>query len=456
MVQYIPISQYASSMPIGQPGPYFSTPLSGFQNSTYSGYSASPYEGYTPIVVTTAPNAVYQQGQAFPSYGGPSAAGTGYQTLSVGSIGMELDELLLSTTTVSNLNTTTSTFHNIDTTYNNTNPTSTSQSPLFTTLTAPSTPQPVYPSTTTSPPISVVPVDATKLFMLKSTGIAPVKSQAGISSNPCDPKLPTYSISNQIRSEALEEGSGQEQIQAVSLRPLPSIPFALSTQPLIMGCDASGIEMSFVPIIVPTEEILSLGLGGGGKVEGDKIDLAAAREASEPIAVTKISKPDTRKVVYLCAEMGCSREFVNKNALKKHMLSHSASSSSTPQAQLSPSRKREKRRHVCPLCLKTFARIHDLNRHDRTKHSDERPHKCPNCPATFPRADSLKKHMECEAKGTAKGFAYYSALAERQSRLREEGKRDEESGSEEERGEGAEEGEGDDEDDLMPMPDMHF
>ncbi|KAJ3100492.1 hypothetical protein HDU97_002173 [Phlyctochytrium planicorne] len=464
MVQYIPISQYASSMPaVGQHGHgYFSTPFSGYQTPTYSGYSASPYEGYTPIVVTTAPNMVYQQSQVFQSYGGPSAASNVYQTSSAGSVGMELDELLLSTTTVPHLNTTSSAPQHVDSSSNTTNGSSTSQTPILTTLTTPSTPQPLNPSTSTSPHLSIIPVDASKLFMLKSMGIASVKPQSGISSNPSDPKLPTYALSNQIQSETLETGTGQEQIQAISLRPLPSIPFALSTQPLILAGDQGG-EMSFVPIIVPTEEIGSLGVrSAGNPEEGKKEDV---REISEPIAVTKISKPDTGKVVYLCAEMGCSREFVNKNALKKHMLSHSASSSSsssTPSVQSSTSRKREKRRHVCPLCFKTFARIHDLNRHDRTKHSDERPHKCPNCPATFPRADSLKKHMECEAKGTAKGFAYYSALAERQNRLKEEGKKDEESGSDDERGDGVEGGEGGeegdegDEEDLAPIPDMQF
>ncbi|KAJ3107901.1 hypothetical protein HDU97_002833 [Phlyctochytrium planicorne] len=102
------------------------------------------------------------------------------------------------------------------------------------------------------------------------------------------------------------------------------------------------------------------------------------------------------KLVYKCPQPRCIKVFIRRANLVSHIVSHA--------------NRELRKKHKCELCPNSFARIHDLHRHTRTKHSDARPHKCPNCPAAFPRADSLKKHMECEEKGIVKGNAYLAAL----------------------------------------------
>ncbi|KAI8838904.1 hypothetical protein BC829DRAFT_364814, partial [Chytridium lagenaria] len=53
------------------------------------------------------------------------------------------------------------------------------------------------------------------------------------------------------------------------------------------------------------------------------------------------------------------------------------------------------RNHVCVECDLKFARLHDLRRHARCRHSKEKPYRCGcvGCDEAFPRADALQRHM---------------------------------------------------------------
>ncbi|KAJ3207397.1 hypothetical protein HDU67_007503, partial [Dinochytrium kinnereticum] len=57
----------------------------------------------------------------------------------------------------------------------------------------------------------------------------------------------------------------------------------------------------------------------------------------------------------------------------------------------------------CRHCNASFRRSHDLQRHEKTRHSDSKPFKCIYCPAAFKRRDSWRKHMEGEEAKAMRG-----------------------------------------------------
>ncbi|KAI9352342.1 hypothetical protein BD770DRAFT_287749, partial [Pilaira anomala] len=46
----------------------------------------------------------------------------------------------------------------------------------------------------------------------------------------------------------------------------------------------------------------------------------------------------------------------------------------------------------CHLCLRSFARKHDLQRHVRV-HTGAKPYPCLSCNKAFARTDALKRHL---------------------------------------------------------------
>ncbi|XP_013389665.1 zinc finger protein 521 [Lingula anatina] len=103
---------------------------------------------------------------------------------------------------------------------------------------------------------------------------------------------------------------------------------------------------------------------------------------------------------FLCDICGVS--FVNHAALRKHKSNHNPS-----------------RTFVCSECGNKFHKREHLNRHYRTKHSDERPFKCPEpgCPKAFKRGDKLREHLRNHSNETpyvcqhcAKAYKHKEAL----------------------------------------------
>ncbi|KAJ3212826.1 hypothetical protein HDU67_003599 [Dinochytrium kinnereticum] len=87
-------------------------------------------------------------------------------------------------------------------------------------------------------------------------------------------------------------------------------------------------------------------------------------------------KPAPRDLI--CPVDGCGKLFNRMYNLQVHQLAHSG-----------------QRSHACDECPLTFARLHDLRRHARCRHSKEKPYACvvEGCGEAFPRADALQRHI---------------------------------------------------------------
>lgn len=77
----------------------------------------------------------------------------------------------------------------------------------------------------------------------------------------------------------------------------------------------------------------------------------------------------------------CSRGFLNKQNMKRHMQTHSG---------VKP--------HQCSFCSLSFLRLSHLQRHHRT-HTGERPFSCDECGKHFSRSDKLKQHFSQHHSG---------------------------------------------------------
>lgn len=48
--------------------------------------------------------------------------------------------------------------------------------------------------------------------------------------------------------------------------------------------------------------------------------------------------------------------------------------------------------HECPICKKSFVKVHKLNVHMRI-HNDEKPYLCPECGKSLSTNENLKRHL---------------------------------------------------------------
>jgi uncharacterized Zn-finger protein len=75
----------------------------------------------------------------------------------------------------------------------------------------------------------------------------------------------------------------------------------------------------------------------------------------------------------------CTKVFTKRLALKSHQAVHAA------------------KVNTCYFCKKTFARRHDMLRHERNVHSDLKEYRCKTCGIKFDHLQDLKSHCDAES-----------------------------------------------------------
>lgn len=83
----------------------------------------------------------------------------------------------------------------------------------------------------------------------------------------------------------------------------------------------------------------------------------------------------------------CSKKCRSRHLLRSHMVVHSGT-----------------KKHICKHCKKSFARGHDLKRHERTHNIGQGIYQCMFCSRTYSRQDSFKRHSKvCRGKKPSEG-----------------------------------------------------
>lgn len=109
-------------------------------------------------------------------------------------------------------------------------------------------------------------------------------------------------------------------------------------------------------------------------MEGSRIDNLNAFVMNHDIAQQQQQQNEEN----ICDSMVCkicSRTFLNKQNMKRHMQTHSG-----------------EKPHRCQFCSLSFLRLSHLQRHHRV-HTGERPFACDQCDKQFSRSDKLKQHI---------------------------------------------------------------
>ncbi|KAJ3096575.1 hypothetical protein HDU96_000721 [Phlyctochytrium bullatum] len=121
---------------------------------------------------------------------------------------------------------------------------------------------------------------------------------------------------------------------------------------------------------------------------------------TSPTPSTAPSTPSTGPAaVHACPHPGCPKTFARRSHLVSHIITHT-----------------DAKNYTCDACPAVFARCHDLQRHQRSKHAagGGKPFRCPHCLVAFARKDSLKKHGDRNCKASPVALAARAkAAAER-------------------------------------------
>ena len=115
----------------------------------------------------------------------------------------------------------------------------------------------------------------------------------------------------------------------------------------------------------------------------------------------------------------CSREFVNEQALKKHILEHLNDAHKTPEriekeVRVEKSEKEKKTnppknnppvakenevKATCPHCQQTFRRLYNMKTHINRVHNKVKPFACNRCDKSFATKSDLKQHLSTHGEG---------------------------------------------------------
>ncbi|KAJ3109569.1 hypothetical protein HDU96_007188 [Phlyctochytrium bullatum] len=106
-------------------------------------------------------------------------------------------------------------------------------------------------------------------------------------------------------------------------------------------------------------------------------------EDVEPVAAPTPVRASATHGAHRCPHPGCGKTFNRRSHLVSHEISHT-----------------DQKNYACDLCSSVFARCHDLQRHQRTKHfpGGGKAFNCDHCGMAFARKDSMKKHVDKNCK----------------------------------------------------------
>lgn len=107
----------------------------------------------------------------------------------------------------------------------------------------------------------------------------------------------------------------------------------------------------------------------------------------------------------------CSREFVNEQALSKHLIEHEkeaaepkpqvsvVSQNVEKKAAVTSKAKGDEVKATCPHCGQTFRRLYNMKTHIDRVHNKVKPFKCNRCDKSFATKSDLKQHLSTHGEG---------------------------------------------------------
>ena len=102
----------------------------------------------------------------------------------------------------------------------------------------------------------------------------------------------------------------------------------------------------------------------------------------------------------------CVREFVNEQALQKHLEDHENEKvnkvppkKATPIKNNPPPAKDTEVKATCPHCNQTFRRMYNMKTHVDRVHNKVKPFKCDSCDKSFATNSDLKQHLATHGQG---------------------------------------------------------
>ncbi|GLB38747.1 hypothetical protein LshimejAT787_0506120 [Lyophyllum shimeji] len=121
-------------------------------------------------------------------------------------------------------------------------------------------------------------------------------------------------------------------------------------------------------------------------------DYASSTASSRgPASATRLSPAETSSARYAVASPSSATTGKRKRSEKATACQQSVPSKPGKKARKGPAQ----RRHGCNLCGKTFSRLGDLLRHEKTTLAHQLPVICPRCDTPLsPRKDGIKRHDE--------------------------------------------------------------